>query len=350
MLVAKTALLLAVLRELGIRGEAVLVNSGDGDGINERLPTPAVFDHVVVRVRLGNTTYWLDGTRLGDKTLTPVPSSAFRWVLPVRFGGGDLESVPTSPPRVPNSILVMDVDSTKGFDQKATIKLQQVLRGDNALGARSKLMAMSAEDANRAVRAYWRQSNAWIAPDMASWRYDEDRGTLMLSLTGEGKLDWTGDDAKGRNLTIFGAGFTPPAEYRRPKEQDQTAPWITEYPEYRCWVTAIHLPDGGPKWKWDYSSDAMDVHMGGVRYWRVADLRDGVMRTVMSRRFEVPEITAAQAEEVNKRLPTFNNSMSMVYQIGSNDDGSNHERKPLAPFQTDTDWTSADAPCGPPVK
>jgi hypothetical protein len=95
---------------------------------------------------------------------------------------------------------------------------------------------------------------------------------------------------------------------------------------------------------------AGNIPCPGARYWRVADLRDGVMRTVMSRRFEVPEITAAQAEEVNKRLPTFNNSMSMVYQIGSNDDGSNYERKPLAPFQADTDWTSADAPCGPPVK
>jgi hypothetical protein len=209
---------------------------------------------------------------------------------------------------------------------------------------------MSTEDANRALTAYWRQSNAWVEPDTASWRYDEQRGTLLLSLTGKGKLDWTGDDAEGRSLIIFGAGFTPPAEYHRPKEQDQTAPWITEYPAYRCWVTAIHLPADGPKWKWDYFSDPMDVHMGGVRYWRVADLRDGVMRTVMSRRFEVPEITAAQAEEVNHSLPTFNNNMSRIYEIVVADDGSNHERKPLAPFEADTDWTSPDAPCGSPAK
>jgi len=86
---AKTALLLAVLRGLGIRGEAVLVNSLGGDGINERLPTPFVFDHVLVRVNLGKQTYWLDGTRLGDRTLDP--PLALRWVLPLRSGGGDLE-------------------------------------------------------------------------------------------------------------------------------------------------------------------------------------------------------------------------------------------------------------------
>jgi len=342
---AKTALLLAVLRGLGIRGEAVLVNSLGGDGINERLPTPFVFDHVLVRVNLGKQTYWLDGTRLGDRTLDP--PLALRWVLPLRSGGGDLEGVPAIRPRLPNDISVMDVDSSRGFDQKATIKLQQVLRGDRALRTRAALTAMSAEYADQAVRAYWRQTYAWIESDTASWRYDDERGTLLLALTGRAKLDWTGDDAEGRGLDIFGAGFTPPVEYHRPKGQDQSAPWMTQYPAYRCWVTAIHLPADSANWKWDYFSDAVDTHMGGVHYWRVADLRDGVMRTIMSRRAEVPEITAAQAEEVNKRLPTFNNKISRVYQIDSKLNGSQRARKPLAPFQADTDWTSPDAPCGP---
>ena len=87
--------------------------------------------------------------------------------------------------------------------------------------------------------------------------------------------------------------------------------------------------------------------MGGVYYWRVADLRDGVIRTVMSKRFEVPEITAEQAEDVNKQLPTFNNKMSRVYQVAATEADAAHARLAEAPFQADTDWTSPDAPCGP---
>jgi hypothetical protein len=347
---AKTALLLAMLRELGIHGEPVLVNSAGGDGIDERLPTPAVFDHVLVRVNLGNTAYWLDGSQLGNKTLTPDPPHPFRWVLPLRAVGGNLERLPTHPPKLPDSVLITEVDSSAGFDRKATIKLQQVLRGDGALDARSKIMSLPPEDADRAVKAYWRQTNGWVEPKTTSWRYDEQRGTLVLSVTGEGKLDWTGDADEGRVLNIFGAGFTPPNEFHRPKDQDQTAPWVTEYPAYRCWVTAIRLPEGGAKWKWDYDSDAVDTHLGGVHYWRIADLRDGVMRTIMSKQFEVPEITSSQAEEVNQRLPTFNNNMSRVLQIASSDRSTNHEPKPLLPFQADTDWTSPDAPCGQPPK
>src|SRR3546814_6282045 len=59
----KTALLLALLARLGIEAEAVLANnSGGDDGLDERLPNPGMFDHVLVRARIDGKTYWLDGT------------------------------------------------------------------------------------------------------------------------------------------------------------------------------------------------------------------------------------------------------------------------------------------------
>jgi hypothetical protein len=343
---AKSALLLAILRELGISGEAVLVNTRGGDGTNERLPSPGLFDHVLVRANAGENAYWLDGSRTGDKTLAQIPPPVFRWALPVRSAGSELESVPARPPKLPDSIVVIDADAGKGFDHKATVKVQQVMRGDNALQIRSKLMVMSAEDSNNAVRYYWRQSDGWIEPAAVSWHFDEQRATLLLTVTGEGKLDWTGNDTDGHSLTLFGAGFTPPDEFHRPKEQDQTAPWVTKYPRYNCYATAIHLPSPPAHWAWDYDADPENRHLGGVDYWRVSDLRDNVVRTAMSIRSSVPEITAAEAEEVNKRLPDFNNSMSRVYEIQNYDSAPDHVRQPAPPFTADTDWTSPDAPCG----
>src|SRR6185437_1982373 len=63
---AKTALLLAILRRLGIAAEPVLVNLGAGDGIDELPPSLAAFNHVIVRAKVGGQSYWLDGTRTGD--------------------------------------------------------------------------------------------------------------------------------------------------------------------------------------------------------------------------------------------------------------------------------------------
>jgi transglutaminase-like putative cysteine protease len=59
----KTALLLALLGELGIHAEPVLVSTtGLDDGLDGRLPIPQYFDHVLVRAHIDGKVYWLDGT------------------------------------------------------------------------------------------------------------------------------------------------------------------------------------------------------------------------------------------------------------------------------------------------
>jgi hypothetical protein len=62
--------------------------------MNERLPSLAAFNHVIVRAIIDGKVYWLDGTRTGDKSgldvLRPPPH---RWALPDprrrRRPGGD---------------------------------------------------------------------------------------------------------------------------------------------------------------------------------------------------------------------------------------------------------------------
>jgi len=249
-------------------------------------------------------------------------------------------------PRVPQIINVVEVDASAGFEGRVPVKAHLILRGDDAFKLRTALAGMSAEDAERGIRGYWAKTNSWIDPDAGSWAYDEQGAVLRMSVTGTMKLDWEGDDVAGRSLDIIGAGFTPPAEYRRPKEQDQAAPWVTEYPAFRCWATAIRLPMPTDRWQWDYRAKPVDLTMGGVTYWRVADLRDGVIRTVMSRRFDVPEISAEDAEEVNRQLPTFDNKISRVFEVGAGRPSGMHATRSAPPFQEDTDWMNPAAPCG----
>lgn len=80
----KTALLLALLTELGIEAEAVLVNNGGlDDGFDERLPSPFHFDHVLVRAKIGDRTMWMDGTLPPVAQATADPIIPYRWVLPL---------------------------------------------------------------------------------------------------------------------------------------------------------------------------------------------------------------------------------------------------------------------------
>jgi hypothetical protein len=347
---AKTALLLAVLAELGIQAEPVLVDSQGGDGANERLPSPRLFDHVVVRARIGGVVHWLDGTRSGDRSLSALLPPMYRWVLPLRAGGADMEAVPSTVPRVPQSITVLEIDARAGFEGRVPVKVDLILRGDEAHSIRNALAAMSSGDAERAIKTNLTERDGWIESDTASWRFDEQSAVLRLSVTGTAKPEWEGDDEDGHSLDINGAGFMPPAEYRRPKEQDQGAPWVTEYPAYRCWATAIRLPASSAKWKWDYRANPVSQTLGGVTYWRTSDLRDGVVRTVMSRRVDVPEISAAAAQEVNRLRPTFDNKISRVYEISADKTPTARVQLPQPPFGEGTDWMNPLTPCGEPVK
>jgi tetratricopeptide (TPR) repeat protein len=238
----------------------------------------------------------------------------FRWALPLRAGAVDLEPVSPEAPILPTMSMLLEVDATAGFDVPAKVKVEQVLRGDEAMILKAHLSSLSPEDAERGLKTYWRQTEAWVDADKAAWRYDPTQSALVFTMTGEGKVDWDGDDKDGRSHNIEGAGFTPPDPLKRPKEQDQTVPWKTDFPNFRRWTTVIRLPPATPKWRWTYKAATVDEKLGGVAYWRHAELRDGVMRTTMSRRTYLPEITAGQAKEIGERLPKFDNNISQIYQ------------------------------------
>lgn len=338
---AKTVLLLALLRELKIEAEPVLVNALGDDGIDARLPSPAVFNHVLVRARIDGKSYWLDGTRMGDLYLDMLPSPGFRWALPLRMAGGDLEKVVPQPLKRPQFIGVVAIDARSGFTKPAAVTAQNILRDDDAFALRTALVAMTTEDADRAVRTYWRREMAWVEPDEVSWRYDERRRTLLMSISGKGHPDWEGSDTEGRSLDIIGAGFFQPELRRRPRDQDQTAPWMTSFPRFRCFATSIRLPAGDRKWRWSYDAAPMDRYLGGVAYWRAAGLADNIVRTVMSSRTEVPEISPAEARATNDAIAGFNNRISQVYQVSADEAAGAAAEK--LPFGDDVDWTG-DAP------
>ena len=59
----KVTLLVALLHRLGIDAQPVLVSSTLHGRIDQLLPSPLAFDHVIARVQLAGATYWLDATR-----------------------------------------------------------------------------------------------------------------------------------------------------------------------------------------------------------------------------------------------------------------------------------------------
>ena len=94
----KTVLLIAVLKQLGIKAYPALVSTTETKTMTELLPSPGAFDHVIVNFEHQGKTYWVDGTMSNQRgTFEQMSFPDFAWSLVVAEDGHQLtEMLPLS--------------------------------------------------------------------------------------------------------------------------------------------------------------------------------------------------------------------------------------------------------------
>ncbi len=298
----KTALLLAILRELGIKAEAAAVHSSLGDGLDLRLPMVGLFDHVIVRAEIGGKPYWLDGTRSGDRRLDEVATPDFAFALPLRSKGGALEALKVEATPQPQMALVLDIDASGGLYSKAPVKARQAFRGDLALATRGAAAAAPPEELEKAYKKYWQGLYGFVEVEKVSSVYDEATGEYVLTMEGRASMDWneTNESSAPRYLAD-GYQLGGKTSYKRDDEADnKDAPFSVQHPTHAFYRETIRLPDGGK----GFSTEGKDVDqvVGGMSYSRKTSLKDGLFTMESRGRSLATEFPAAQAEAVQKTL------------------------------------------------
>jgi hypothetical protein len=343
----KTALLLALLAELKIEAEPVLVNSaGLDDGLDERLPNPGMFDHVIVRARIGDAVYWLDGTLPPVAGPAAAPVFPFRWVLPLRVQGGSIERLEWQAPTAPDEVSTFEIDARAGFDKPARITSTTIIRGLKGLQQQAQLSAVAPDQLLNSFRQE-AVGDTWQVIDDVKWHYDEKAAASILTITGTGIVAWTDEDGE-KSLALAGGGFNPPERRVRGAGQDQNLPFYAK-PEFTCHVTTVRLPGSTQPYQWS-SQSAFDTRIFGRNYYRAFELRDGAIRMVRGSRVEHPEIDAATAQRDNGRIAAFDNSMGWItYDPASKKQQVGDGKRVPATYEID--WSAKNVPCGsPPAK
>ena len=313
-------------------------------GINEHLPNPRFFDHVMVQADIGDKIYWLDGTRTGDLRMRAAPPDFYKWVLPLTAAGTDISPVRFVPLDVPEEISVINVDARAGYDKPAKFTFQRIIRGDDALVMRAALASLPASEAESQLKQMFGSGDV----ESARWKFDADSAALVLSVITTQMMDW--DKASGDTRwsnSIPGAGFYPPPRRKRSGQQDARAPWTNDPHSFSCHVTTMQLPKAEPGWIWTHNS-AMDHVIGGVALAH-GNLTEGTMRTVMAKRTLRDEISPEEAEVANNQIPGFNNNQSQVYQVQGAGGWSELEVADASikevPTATGHDWVMDSSPC-----
>ncbi len=338
----KTALLLALLAELGIEAEPVLVNSAGGDdGLDERLPSPKLFDHVFVRARIAGSTYYLDGTLppVVPPTLSPV--FPLKWILPLTLRGDSIERLAWSPAKTPDTISLIEIDATKGFTEPAHITNTTILRGIAGLQQDMQFSGLTPSQLLSGARQAM-IGDTWQVIDDVQWRFDQRAQASVLTISGTGKLDWSDDGNGAKSLALPGGGFNPPERRVRAADQDQNLPYYNK-PEFSCSVTTVRLPADTRSKQWS-SKPEFDTHIFGQNYYRVFDLRAGSIRMIRGLRVEQQEIDAATARHDNDRIAGFDNSMAWISFNPAGGAAPIGSGKPV-PATYDIDWTADNVPC-----
>ena len=343
----KTTLLLALLHELGIEAEAVLVNSsGADDGLDQRLPIPQFFDHVLVRARIDGATYWLDGTLPPVAPPSARPIYPVNWVLPLSERGSALERLPWRPEITPEEISLFEIDARAGFDKPARIVSTQIVRGIKGLQQQIQFSAVSSTQ----LLDIFRQSaigDVWQTIDDVQWRYDQKAGASILTVSGAGPVKWEDDGDGGKSYALPGGGFNPPTRRIRAADQSQNVPFYTK-PEYTCSVTTVRLPTSTEAKQWS-SKASFNTRIFGKNYHRAWELRDGSIRMVRGSRVEQPELDVATAQRDNERIAAFDNSMGWIFYSPARQRASVGSGEKV-PATYDFDWTATEVPCTSPAQ
>jgi hypothetical protein len=92
-------LYVAGARRLGLDACAALVSTTHGPALDDFLPSPAVFNHCIVRLRRNGASYWLDPTlQMQSGSLANIDQPHAGWALPLTADTTALESLGSKEP------------------------------------------------------------------------------------------------------------------------------------------------------------------------------------------------------------------------------------------------------------
>jgi len=153
----KTLLLCSLLGALGIEAHPALVNTWARDTIEDWLPSPLCFNHVIARVKLGRNTYWIDPTRSHQRgRLNELYTPPYRWALVVSDGSDRLTKV-TSMRAAEPILRAYERINAQSFTNPAALHLETTRYGLNAEEMRSYLAQTTQEQMDKEFANYHAQ-------------------------------------------------------------------------------------------------------------------------------------------------------------------------------------------------
>lgn len=226
----KTLLLCALLQGTGIEARPALVNTARGEKLDDWLPSPLAFDHVIVRASVpGHGTVWIDPTILfqeGDLEQRSAPN--YGRALVIEPGVTELDSMSRPPPARPR--IREDVEiTTKHFDEPAFMRVTTLYLGSRATSMRSYLADQTSETLTQTYHSYYLKTYPGLAVEQpVSWTDDKSANRVTTIEHYRITDFWTRLEDGRRQASV--SAETISSLVRAPEDQARKSPLALAHP------------------------------------------------------------------------------------------------------------------------
>lgn len=240
----KTLLLLTLLDRLGIDARAAFVNTELRRGAAGRQPSPGVFDHVLVRARIGDAQYWLDPTRQPQMAdLAHLTQADFGLALVVDPQTQALTPMSRDDRPAPTREVRLRFDAKAGLDQPVALTVTTTASGERADALRQSIASSNSEALQKSYLNFYSGNYPGISVT-APMQVEDDERANRITVTEHYSIadlaDWSEEDRR------FKAALSVPDTLevlRVPAAAARTAPIALAHPTDQTVVTEVDLPE-----------------------------------------------------------------------------------------------------------
>lgn len=312
---AKSVLLLAMLRELEVPSEVVLVQSKGGDILPDLAPIPGNFDHMIVRAEIAGQSYWLDGTGSGTRADTIDTIPRFHYALPLRNEGASLMALGSRPQSTPDRIVRISLDQRAGVILPALVDVEVEFRG--VAGAPWRVIAEQNDETviEDAVSSGLHSVIGDMALYQPSVRYDADTGVATISARGIRTTSWRRDrsiyeldiPSEAARMVNFDADRARAAWKGIPLRLNGPLFYRSEF--------EILLPEGDENFRIDGAGKATQT-IGGVELASDAQIEDARFTLMQTMRSVADELPATDLSAARRELVRFDRALPVLKSTG----------------------------------
>lgn len=292
----KVVLLIALLRALGVRADAALVDTDRNERVADALPGPNAFDHVVARIVLDGRVIWVDPTRSFERGALGAQGIRHGRALVVAPDTTDLETV-AAPKQDAPARIVREAFRIAGED--ATLEVASSYVGASADWARATLAEKKRSDLEAEYLEYYAKAFPRIRSTAAMTVEDDPDADVLVtheSYAIQGA-------AKDGSLATFAESIANVV--RAPGTTRRQSPLAVRHPvfirhEIDVEGMDLELPD------------ALAIEDGAIAFGRRAEPRSGGLRVIHEIRSKNDHVGVAELDAHLEKRQSIRKAIDLV--------------------------------------